>query len=99
MMPNTLLPLSLILAESFAIFTRIYESFDHFRRQVIAVELIQLGQPEVKACVVAVRRIVRIASQITEVLHQHKSAIRLSADQVRMFGDGAQYLRPRLRTC
>ena len=57
------------------IFGRRNERFDHFSIDEVAVELIQLRQPEFVAGVVSVGTAVRIAPQITEELHQHERAV------------------------
>ena len=56
--------------ESFAILIRRDEGLDHFSRDVIAVELIQLTEPEIIAAVIQrrLRRIVWIAPQVADVL-------------------------------
>jgi hypothetical protein len=57
------------LTESLPVFDRRQERLHHFSLNVVAVELIQLGQPEVVAVKGPVGRVVRIPSQVTEVLH------------------------------
>ena len=57
------------------IFGRHNERFDHFSIDEVAVELIQLRQPEFVAGVVSVGTAVRIAPQITEELRQHERAV------------------------
>src|SRR5206468_9393148 len=79
--------------KALSVFRRGDECLDHFGLLVIAVELIQLLQPEIVASVVAVRRIVWVAVQVSEVLHQHKRAVELSRVKVLMFGDLSQGLR------
>src|SRR5712692_10541087 len=76
--------------KSLPIFSRSNEGFDHLRANEVAVELVQLIQPEFVASVVYVLRIVRIAAQVTEELHQHKCAIELLGVQDRVFGHVAQ---------
>jgi len=61
--------------EPMPIFGRRNERFDHFTIDEVAVELIQLRQPEFVAGVVSVGTAVRIAPQITEELHQHERAV------------------------
>src|SRR5438552_18925384 len=51
-----------------AIFGRCNKRFDHFGIDEIAIEDIQLRQPELVTRIVRVGRVVRVASQITEVL-------------------------------
>ena len=91
--PDHYLPL---WTEAMAIFARHQESFDHFGVNEVAVELIQLTQPEIVARMVRVGSVVWIASQIAKVLHQHKSAIFLCLIQVCIFRHRSQHLRPRL---
>ena len=62
-------------SKSLAVFGRRNERFDHFTIDEVAVELIQLRQPEFVAGVVSVGTAVRIAPQITEELHQHERAV------------------------
>src|SRR5437588_5419491 len=62
-------------SEARAIFYRRNKRLDHLGIDEIAVELIQLRQPEVVAGVVSVRAAVWIAPQVTEELHQHESAV------------------------
>ena len=68
---------------------------DHLGVDEITPKLVQLAQPEVVAAEVCIRARVWIASQIAEVLHQHKGAIEFGFVQVLVLGDLAQ----RLRTC
>jgi hypothetical protein len=55
------------------VFQRAEEGLDHFSLQEVAVELVQLVQPEVIAVEVVVRRRVRIPAQVAEVLHLHET--------------------------
>src|SRR5438445_7833380 len=59
----------------------------HLSGNEIAIELIQLRQPEIVTGVVRVRSIVRVPSQLTEELHQHERAIEFSSRQIRVLGD------------
>src|SRR6185369_10509156 len=63
---------------------------------VVAVKLIQLREPEVIAGVVRIRRVIRVASQITEVLHQHEGAVKLALSESRIFAQLAKHTRPTL---
>ena len=47
----------------------------HLGGDEVAVELIQLRQPEIVAGVISVGAAVWIAAQVTEVLHQHERAV------------------------
>ena len=53
------------------------ERFNHFGVDEVAVELIQLIQPEVVALIVEglFGRIVRVSSEVTKVLHQHECPV------------------------
>src|SRR5207249_2049716 len=55
------------------------ERLDHLGGEVVAVKLIEFVQPEVITGIIQhrLRRIVGIAAQVSEVLHQHKRAIEL----------------------
>src|SRR5437588_771549 len=63
--------------EALSVFGRVDEGLDHFGLSEVTVEVIELVQPEVVAGEVQsrLRRIVRIPSQVTEVLHQHEGAV------------------------
>src|SRR5205814_9000589 len=63
--------------EALSILGRCDECFDHLGADEVAVELVQLVQPKFVAGVVCVLRIVRVAPQVTNELHQHKRAIEL----------------------
>src|SRR5437588_3179571 len=90
-------PLLLWRAKALSILGRSKESFDHLGIDVIAVELIQLGQPELVSGVVEsrFRSVIRVATQVTKVFGEHKSAIELSVVEVRVFS----YLPDGLSTC
>src|SRR2546430_13114529 len=85
--PQKLLPKSATKLE------RLNESSHHLGIIKVAVELVQLIEPEVEAFHVAIRRVVWIASQVTEVLHQHKGAVELAIDEGCIFDDLTQDLR------
>src|SRR5436853_524430 len=59
------------LAKTAAVLGGSNKRLDHLGLLKVAVELIQLRQPEVIACIVRIRRIVRIAAQITKVIHRY----------------------------
>src|SRR5437660_5003899 len=80
-------------SEALSVFSRNDEGFDHFRSVVIAVELIELRQPEVVAGVVRIGQIVRITAQVTEELHQDERAVELGARQILILGNLSQRLR------
>ena len=62
-------------SKALSVFTRRDERLHHFGVDEVAVELIQLCQPEIVAGVISVRPRVRIAAQISEELHQHKRPV------------------------
>src|SRR5882724_788046 len=64
---------SLLLPKSRAIFARGDECLHHLSLVEVAIEIVKLRQPELIAIVIVVRRISRIAAQVSEVLHQHES--------------------------
>src|ERR1700730_13884919 len=63
----------LLRSKAVAIFAGRNEGSDHFGIDEVAVELIQLRQPEVITGVVRVLWVIGIAAQVTKVLHQHES--------------------------
>src|SRR5262245_60097160 len=65
--------------KSSAIFERFNERSDHFSFDVVAVEAVQLFQPEVIAVKVQIGQLVRVSSQVTDVLHLDEGAIDLGA--------------------
>ena len=76
--------------KALTILSRSDERLDHLGTHEIPVELIQLRQPEIVAGVVIVLRIVRIAPQVTEELHQHEGAVEFICYEYRVFGYSAQ---------
>src|SRR2546430_1614215 len=64
-------------SEAVSILTRGNESFDHLRINVITIEGVKFSQPKVVAGIIecCFGRIVRVPSQVTKILHQHKRAI------------------------
>src|SRR5207244_8076597 len=79
------------------IFSRSNERLNHLSSNEVAVELIQLVQPKLIACVVRVLWIVRVAAQVTEELHQHERAVELLARQSRVLSHVTQRTPPRCR--
>jgi len=63
--------------KALSIFAGREEGLDHFRVDIVPVELIEFVQPEVVALIIKrwFRWVVRISLQITEVLHQHESFV------------------------
>ena len=57
------------LAESIKIFRGSDEGFNHVGLHKVAIELIQLRQPEVVAGMIGVLRIIRITAQVSKELH------------------------------
>jgi len=72
------------------------EGLHHLPLNEVAVELIQLIQPEVVPGKVGVRQVVWISAQVTEVLHQHERFVELVARQISVLGHRPQDLGPRL---
>src|SRR5215831_21389388 len=60
------------LAESRTVFSRENEGPNHFCLGEITVKGVQFRQPELVTAVICVRSIGGIATQVAEVLHQHK---------------------------
>src|SRR5437016_28164 len=58
-----------------AVFGRRDKCLHHFRTHEVAVELIQLRQPEIVASVICIGSIVRVTTQVTEELHQDKRPV------------------------
>jgi hypothetical protein len=71
----------LLLTKSSSVFSRDEESFHHLGLSEVTVEGAEFVQPRIVAIKVRIRRIVRIAPQITEVLHQDKRAVEFLLDQ------------------
>src|SRR5438128_1957972 len=78
---------SRLFLESSSILGRNDERLNHFGRIVIAVELVQLIQPEFVASIIGVLAAVRIAPEITHELHQHKRAVEFVSGQILILGD------------
>src|SRR5882724_7150433 len=79
--------------KSLAVFERDDESLDHLRTHEVAAKLVQLTQPEVVTAEVCVWRIVRVASHVAKVLHQHKRFVELRASHVCILSYSAQHRR------
>src|SRR4030095_17202287 len=79
----------LLLRETVAVFTRDDEGLDHLRLFEVAVELIQLVQPEREA------RGIRIAAQVAHVFHHHKRLVELRLPETSVFSNASQRLSPR----
>src|SRR5207244_9887511 len=81
-------------SKSLTVLTRSDEGFDHLRVNKVAIELIQLRQPKVVTSVIRVRRIVRVPSQVTNILQQHKRPVELLSIQDRILSYSPQGPRP-----
>src|SRR5213080_2891402 len=81
-----MLLLASLFLESSSILGRNDERLNHLGGIVIAVELVQLIQPEFVARVIGVLAAVRIAPQITHELHQHERAVEFVSGQRRILG-------------
>src|SRR5829696_6127610 len=82
--------------EALAVLDGRQESLDQFRLAVVAAEVVELGEPEVVALEARVRRSIRVAPQIPEILHQHERPVELGGAEVRVLRDAAQYAGARL---
>src|SRR4030095_11168607 len=67
--------------EAVAVFTRDDEGLNHFRLLEVAVELVQLGEPESETICIW------ISSQVTELFHHHKSVVELGANETTVLSD------------
>src|SRR5262249_47493530 len=85
--------------KALAIFQRGEEGLDHLRLQKVAIELDQLVQPEVVTVEVPVRRVVRVPSQVSEVLHLHDPAVQLPRLERGILRNSQQRPAPRCRIC
>jgi hypothetical protein len=83
-------------AKSVLVLARNDERLDHFSLSEVAVELVQLREPEVVAIEGRVWLSVWISAQITDVFHIDEGAIELTAAEVGVFGDSTQYLSARV---
>src|SRR5436853_552526 len=81
-------------AKSLTVFARVNERLDHVGILEVAVELVELGQPEIVTRVIGVGSIIRIASQVAEVLHQDKRAVEFLLLQRRVLSYAAQRRSP-----
>src|ERR1044071_4122041 len=57
---------------------------------MISIELVQLGEPEVIAAEIRIRRQVRISLQVAEILHQNESPVEFSLREGRVLSDVPQ---------
>src|SRR6266446_1269688 len=77
-------------SKSLTILDRGDERLHHLRTHKVAIELIQLRQPEIISRVIRVRRIIRIAAQIANVLQQHKCPVEFLTVQGGVLGYASQ---------
>ena len=85
----SLLSQRLVLAEPRAKFSGNDERLNHFRAAEVA-KLVQFVQPKVITVEVLVRHIVRVATQVTVILHQHERRVISLTDKGLTFDDLAQ---------
>ena len=87
-------------SESLLVLGRGNESLNHFRVDEVTTKLIQLRQPGIVAGEVQRRfgRIGRVASEISEVLHQDEGAVEVPATEFLIFHYCPQRGCARLRT-
>src|SRR3954470_6240458 len=72
--------------EAAAVLVRIQKGLDHICPDVVAVELVERVEPELPAAEVRVPRVVRVASEIPVVLHQHEGPVEFLLPQVLVVG-------------
>src|ERR1700749_2382922 len=77
--------------EALAVFVRSDEGFDHLGGDEVAVELFELAEPEVVAVKVEshLRRVVGVAAEVAEVLHEDQRAVLLARRDLRVLDDRA----------
>src|SRR5215212_364892 len=78
------------LSEARAVFDGLKERLDHLGADIVAVEVVELLEPEVEAGGVGV------AAQIAEVLHLHEGAVELGADEGVLLNHLEEHARARL---
>src|SRR5437588_4120110 len=76
--------------EARAVLGRVDEGLDHLGGDEVSAELVELREPEVVAVEVRVRRGVRVAPEIAEVLHQDECSVELVAVERLILRDLAQ---------
>jgi hypothetical protein len=87
----------LLKAKPLTILSGDQKRFHHFGVDEVAVELIQLVQPEVVAIEVecALRSIVWIATQLAKILHQNKRSIHFLLREAPILNHATQHARTR----
>src|SRR2546423_13311035 len=83
--------------EARAVLGRVDEGLDHLGGDEVSAELVELREPEVVAVEVRVRRGVRVAPEVAEVLHEHECSVELVAVERLILRDPAQDGGARLR--
>src|SRR5262245_49795932 len=84
-------------SKALAVLNRSNKGLNHLSIDKVAVELVELSEPKIVALEVVVWCIVRIPSQIPEVLHQHEGAVEMRARELLIFSHCPQDLRASLR--
>src|SRR5437588_8204073 len=84
------------MAEARAVFGGADEGFDHLGPLEVAAVVVELPEPEVVAAEVRVGAAVRVAPEISEVLHQDEGAVELLPGERRMLGNFPEHTRARL---
>src|SRR6266550_1928656 len=68
------------------------KGLDHFRLDEVAVETVELVEPEIVTLKVEslLWRVVRVAMQVTKILHQHKGAVEFVAHDLLILSYSSQ---------
>src|SRR5437868_8302391 len=77
----------LTVSEARAVLRGVDEGLDHLCAYEVAAVVVELPEPEVVARKVRVGAAVRVASEVSEVLHQDEGSILLLTDERRVFRD------------
>src|SRR5215217_3457262 len=77
-----------LLAEPLSVLDGRDEGLDHLGPPEVAAELVQLIEPELEA------RLVRVASQVAEVLAEHEAPVELAGGEGRVLDHRAERLSP-----
>src|SRR6184192_508620 len=80
-------------AEAVAVLRRDEERLDHLGGLEVAAELVKLREPELPAGEIRVGRVVGVAPEVSEVLHEDEGAVLLVAREGRVLGDLPEYER------
>ena len=84
------LSLTLSWSKTAPVFDRVEECLDHFGSNEVAVGGLELIEPEIVTVKVSIRSIVRISSQVTEILHLHERPVQLAGLEGRVLCDEQQ---------